>query len=96
MRSRRANVLAKGLPCLVLQAQTRVQGFADCNGFKPQLACRCSAKEPLDVAPDACSQGLGSALLGALCGQAERAGLGNLLAVMGDLASAGSVAVHAA
>ena len=94
MASRRADVLSKGLPYLVVEDQGRVTGFAYCNWFKPRPAYRFSAEDSIYMAPDAHRKGMGRALLAELCVQAERAGVRKFLAVIGDSANAGSIGVH--
>ncbi len=94
MASRRADVLSKGLPYLVLEDEGRVIGFAYCNWFKPRPAYRFSAEDSIYMAPDVHRKGMGRALLAELCAQAERAGVRKLLAVIGDSANAGSIGVH--
>jgi phosphinothricin acetyltransferase len=96
MAHRRADVLAKGLPYLVVEDQGRVVGFAYCNWFKPRPAYRFSAEDSIYMAPDHHRQGMGRALLGELCAQAERAGVRKLLAVIGDSSNVGSIGVHKA
>ena len=96
MTTRRADVLSKGLPYLVAEDKGRVIGFAYCNWFKPRPAYRFSAEDSIYVAPDAHGQGVGRALLTALCKEAERAGVRKLLAVIGDSGNAGSIGVHRA
>lgn len=94
MGNRRADVLSKGLPYLVLEDEGRVIGFAYCNWFKPRPAYRFSAEDSIYMAPDAHRKGMGRALLAELCAQAERAGVRKLLAVIGDSSNAGSIGVH--
>ena len=94
MANRRADVLDKGLPYLVAAEGDKVLGFAYCNWFKPRPAYRFSAEDSIYLAPDAQGQGLGRALLTELAAQAERAGVRKLIAVIGDSANAGSIAVH--
>jgi L-amino acid N-acyltransferase YncA len=94
MANRRADVLAKGLPYLVVEDRGRVIGFAYCNWFKPRPAYRFSAEDSIYMASDAHRKGLGKALLAELCIRAERAGVRKLLAVIGDSANTGSVGVH--
>ena len=96
MASRRADVLAKGLPYLVAEDKGLVLGFAYCNWFKPRPAYRFSAEDSIYVAPQAHGKGVGRALLNALCEQAEAAGVRKMLAVIGDSANAGSIGVHKA
>lgn len=94
MLSRRADVLAKGLPYLVVEEDGQVLGFAYCNWFKPRPAYRFSAEDSIYMAADAHHKGLGKALLAELCAQAERAGVRKFLAVIGDSGNAGSIGVH--
>jgi phosphinothricin acetyltransferase len=97
MTSRRADVLSKGLPYLVVEdAAGGVIGFAYCNWFKPRPAYRYSAEDSIYLAPQAHGQGVGRLLLQELMAQAERAGVRKLIAVIGDSANQGSVGVHKA
>jgi len=94
MAQRRDDVLSKGLPYLVAAEGDRVLGYAYCNWFKPRPAYRFSAEDSIYIAPDAAGNGLGRALMAELMGQAERAGVRKLIAVIGDSANAGSIGVH--
>jgi phosphinothricin acetyltransferase len=94
MTARRADVLAKGLPYLVVEEAGQVLGFAYCNWFKPRPAFRFSAEDSIYMAPNAHRQGLGRALLAELCARAERAGVRKLIAVIGDSANTASVGLH--
>ena len=94
MAGRRTDVLAKGLPYLVLEDAGEVQGFAYCNWFKPRPAYRFSAEDSVYLAPDTGGKGLGRILLAELMTQAERAGVRKLIAVIGDSANASSIGVH--
>lgn len=96
MRGRRAEVLARGLPWLVVEEGGGIHGFAYCNWFKPRPAYRFSAEDSIYLAPAAQGKGLGSALLAELAGQAERAGVRKLIAVIGDSGNLGSIGVHRA
>jgi len=96
MTQRRADVLAKGLPYLVAEDGGQVLGFAYCNWFKPRPAYRFSAEDSIYVAPGTHRRGIGRALLGALCEQAEQAGVRKLIAVIGDSGNASSIGVHSA
>jgi phosphinothricin acetyltransferase len=94
MATRRADVLSKGLPYLVLEDAGEVVGFAYCNWFKPRPAYRFSAEDSIYLAPTALGKGIGKALLAELMAQAERAGVRKLIAVIGDSANQGSIGVH--
>lgn len=96
MASRRADVLAKGLPYLVAEHDAQVLGFAYCNWFKPRPAYRFSAEDSIYLAADQGGRGLGRLLLSELAAQAEQVGVRKLIAVIGDSANAGSIGVHKA
>ena len=96
MAARRADVLSKGLPYLVVEDASGVQGFAYCNWFKPRPAYRFSAEDSIYLAPTTQGKGLGKLLLVELMAQAERCGVRKLIAVIGDSANQGSVGVHRA
>lgn len=94
MAARRADVLAKGLPYLVLTDADQVVGFAYCNWFKPRPAYRFSAEDSVYLAPNSGGKGWGRLLLAELAAQAERGGVRKLIAVIGDSTNAGSIGVH--
>ena len=94
MRGRRADVLSKGLPWLVAVQNDQVVGYAYCNWFKPRPAYRFSAEDSIYLSPEAAGKGIGRTLLAELMAQAQRAGVRKLIAVIGDSANAGSIAVH--
>ncbi len=96
MTARRADALAKGLPYLVIEDTTALQGFAYCNWFKPRPAYRFSAEDSIYLSSSAVGKGLGKLLLVELMAQAERCGIRKLIAVIGDSANAGSVGLHQA
>lgn len=97
MATRRADVLGKHLPYLVLEdTDGTVLGFAYCQWFKPRPAYRFSAEDSIYLHPDAAGRGLGRRLLDELVAQAQAAGLRKLIAVIGDSANAGSIGVHRA
>lgn len=98
MSRRRADVLGKGLPWLVVEgaagADTAVLGYAYANHFRPRLAYRFCLEDSIYLAPDAQGRGVGTSLLAELIGQCEARGARQMLAVIGDSANAGSIGVH--
>lgn len=96
MTARRADVLGKGLPWLVVEDGGEVLGYAYGNWFKPRPAYRFSVEDSIYLAPEAAGKGLGRALLAELLAALERAGIRKVMAVIGDSANAGSVGVHTA
>lgn len=96
MAQRRADVLGKGLPWLVVEVDGQVQGFAYGNWFKPRPAYRFSVEDSIYLAPEAAGRGLGRLLLTELLAALERAGVRKVMAVIGDSDNAGSIGVHKA
>jgi L-amino acid N-acyltransferase YncA len=96
MATRRADVLSKGLPWLVLEEDGQVQGFAYGNWFKPRPAYRFSVEDSIYMAPESAGKGWGRALLAELMAAFERAGARKVMAVIGDSGNAGSIGVHKA
>lgn len=97
MAARRADVLAKGLPWLVLEDDSgAVVGFAYGNWFKPRPAYRFSVEDSIYLAPEATGKGLGRALLAELMTALERAGVRRVMAVIGDSANVSSIGLHRA
>ncbi|WP_342128961.1 GNAT family N-acetyltransferase [Hydrogenophaga sp. OTU3427] len=96
MLTRRADVLSKGLPWLVLEEAGEVQGFAYGNWFKPRPAYRFSVEDSIYLSPKAAGKGLGRALLAELLARLQAGGVRKVMAVIGDSANAGSVGVHTA
>jgi L-amino acid N-acyltransferase YncA len=96
MTTRRADVLSKGLPWLVVEEGGEVLGFAYGNWFKPRPAYRFSVEDSIYMGPEAAGKGLGRALLAELLAALERGGVRRVMAVIGDSANAGSIGVHSA
>jgi L-amino acid N-acyltransferase YncA len=94
MRTRRADVLGKNLPWLVIENNGYIAGFAYANWFKPRPAYRFSVEDSIYLAADALGKGLGKQLLNELLVQLERRGVRKVMAVIGDSANTGSVGVH--
>lgn len=94
MAARRAEVLGRGLPWLVLEEDGQVLGYAYCNWFKPRPAYRYSAEDSIYLAAGHEGRGLGRQLLAELARQAQAAGVRKLIAVIGDSGNAGSIGVH--
>lgn len=96
MTVRRADVLSKGLPYLVVEQEGKIAGFAYGNWFKPRPAYRYSVEDSIYMAPDQQGKGLGRALLAELMARFEAVGIRKVMAIVGDSANTGSVGIHLA
>jgi phosphinothricin acetyltransferase len=94
MARRRNDVLAKGLPWLVVEQAGVVLGFAYANPFRPRLAYRYALEDSIYLAPEARGRGLGRLLLAELIARCEALGARQMFAVIGDSANAASIGVH--
>jgi L-amino acid N-acyltransferase YncA len=96
MGRRRDDVLAKGLPWLVLEREGAVIGYASANQFRPRPGYRFALEDSVYLADGFGGRGLGRLLLTELVARCEAAGARQMLAVIGDSANAGSIGVHRA
>jgi L-amino acid N-acyltransferase YncA len=94
MVRRRDDVLAKGLPWLVAEQDSRVLGYAYANQFRPRPAYRFCVEDSIYLHPEAQGRGVGRVLLAELLSRCQVAGARQMLAVIGDSANLGSVSVH--
>ncbi len=94
MTGRREDVLAKGLPWLVVERAGSVLGYAYANHFRPRPAYRFALEDSVYLAPQARGQGLGRLLLAELLARCEALGARQMFAVIGDSANAASIGVH--
>ena len=93
---RRADVLAKGWPWLVLESAGTVAGYAYASPFRPRPAYRFCVEDSVYLAPESVGRGFGRLLLAELLARCEAAGARQILAVIGDSANAASIGVHRA
>lgn len=96
MSRRRAEVLCRGLPWLVVQRGEQVLGYAYANYFRPRLAYRFCLEDSIYLHPDSQGLGLGKLLLAELIARCEALGARQMLAVIGDAENCGSIGVHRA
>lgn len=94
MMSRRATVLALGAPYLVAELDGRVVGYAYAGSYRARPAYKHTVEDSVYLAPDAVGRGVGKALLAQTIARCEAAGFRQMIAVIGDSANAGSVALH--
>ena len=92
---RRLDDLAgRHLPFLVAEQDGAVCGYAYATPWRPKPAYRHTVEDTVYVSPVHTGLGLGSALLGALLAECERAGARQVIAVIADTGSDASAALH--
>ena len=94
LRARRAAVLACGLPWLAAELDGAVVGYAYASIYRTRPAYRYTIEDSVYVEEGLRGLGLGNALLAALLGRCETGSWRQMLAVIGDSANAGSIALH--
>jgi phosphinothricin acetyltransferase len=93
---RHAAVVGNDLPYLVALADTRLVGYAYAGPFRARSAYRFTVEDSIYIAPDAIGHGVGRALLAELIARCTALGKRQMIAVIGDSANAGSIALHTA
>ena len=96
MTARMKAVQERGLPWLVVEQEGQVTAFAYAGPFRLRRAYRYTAEDSVYVSPDHQGKGHGRAALEAVIAACEAMGLRQLVAVIGDSANAGSMALHRA
>jgi phosphinothricin acetyltransferase len=94
MLARRRASLDLGLPYLVAAAGAEILGFAYAAAYRARPAYRFTIEDSVYVADGLGGQGIGSALLGDLIARCEGGPWRQMLAVVGDSANSGSIALH--
>src|SRR5271163_1082995 len=94
MLARRRASIELGLPYLIAEAGGETVGFAYAAAYRPRPAYRFTIEDSVYVANGRRGGGIGSALLNELIGACERGPWRQILAVVGDTANAGSIALH--
>ena len=94
MKARRAAVVARGLPYLVAVEDGEVLGYTYAGPFRHRSAYRYTVEDSIYVAPFVVRRGIGHTLLAALIERCTQAGYRQMIAVIGDSANQGSIAVH--
>jgi phosphinothricin acetyltransferase len=94
MTRRYRAITEAGLPYLVAATESEIAGYAYAGVYRPRPAYRFTVENSVYLDPRAQRRGIGSRLLLALIEQAGRCGYRQMIAVIGDSANAGSIAVH--
>jgi len=96
MLRRRGEVLAKGLPYLVAEADGRVAGYSYATPYRARSAYRFSIENSVYVDHMRHRSGVGRALLSELITRCEGGDWRQMIAVIGDSAQEASIGLHAA
>jgi phosphinothricin acetyltransferase len=83
-----------GLPYLVACDPQGPLGYAYAGPYRPRSAYRFSVEDSIYLDPSATGRGIGARLLQAVIDGATHAGKRQMLAVIGDSANTGSIALH--
>jgi phosphinothricin acetyltransferase len=94
MLARRRASVDLGLPYLVAEARGRILGFSYAAAYRPRPAYRFAIEDSVYVADGLSGRGIGSALLGELIARCESGPWRQMVAVVGDSANSGSIALH--
>jgi L-amino acid N-acyltransferase YncA len=85
-----------GFPYLVAEYAGTVRGYAYAGPYRTRVAYRHTVEDSIYIAPEFHGRGIGRALIGRLLDAAETAGFRQMVAVIGDSAQLGSIALHRA
>ncbi|GGF17336.1 N-acetyltransferase [Aliidongia dinghuensis] len=94
MTRRRADLLARDMPHLVLELDGVVLGYAYAGPYRPRPAYGDTVEDSIYLAPDAAGRGFGRRLLEALIAECTARGRRQMVAVVGDSANLASLRVH--
>jgi phosphinothricin acetyltransferase len=95
MRRRHADVTARGLPYLVAVERGEVLGYGYCAPYRARSAYRYALEDSIYIKDGHLGKGIGTQLLTQLLRICEGLGYRQVIAVIGDSANAGSIALHA-
>jgi phosphinothricin acetyltransferase len=87
-------IVARGLPYVVVESDGRVAGFAYAGPYRTRPAYRYTAEDSVYVAPDAARRGLGRAALAEVIHRAAERGCRQMIAIIGDSGNHASIRLH--
>ena len=89
-----AVLAAGGFPYLVAATDTGIAGYAYAGPYRTRVAYRNTVEDSVYLDPQFHRRGIGRALLDRLVSESEARGYRQMVAVIGDSAQAGSIALH--
>lgn len=95
MRRRHEEITGRGLPYLVAEEKGEVLGYGYCSLYRTRSAYRYTLEDSIYVRHGREGKGIGKAVLAELIARCTALGYRQIIAVIGDSANAGSIAVHA-
>ena len=95
MRRRYEDVTRHGLPYLVAEEKGEVLGYGYCTLYRTRSAYRYTLEDSIYVKQGKQGKGVGKAVLAELISRCAALNYRQIIAVIGDSANAGSIAVHA-
>jgi phosphinothricin acetyltransferase len=96
MGERFAVLAAGGFPYLVAATDAGIAGYAYAGPYRTRVAYRNTVEDSVYLGPQFHRRGIGRALLDRLVSESEARGYRQMVAVIGDSAQAGSIALHRA
>ena len=93
---RRGDIVARGLPYLVAEADGKVLGYCYAGPFRPRVAYRYTLEDSIYIDPAAVGRGIGRVLLTAVLARSEELGYRQMVAVIGGRETVASIRLHAA
>lgn len=96
MNKRRESVLSFGLPYLIATINDDIVGYSYATEYRARPAYRYTIESSVYVATGHHRQGIGRMLMSALIERCEEGPSRQMIAVIGDSANAGSIALHKA
>ena len=94
MTRRQAALLNNGYPYLTAESEGAIAGYAYAGPYRSRPAYKWSVEDSIYVAPQMHRKGIGGLLLRRLVAESEQRGFRQMIAVIGDSAQIGSIAVH--
>jgi phosphinothricin acetyltransferase len=94
MIARRRSALDLGAPYLVAETSGQIVGYCYATAYRSRPAYRFALEDSVYVAEGLGGRGVGTALLGALIARCETGPWRQMLAIIGDSANLGSIALH--